>query len=370
MIEIHRHIEILLLDNDCVIVPDFGGFVAHHVPARYDEQERMMLPPARTVGFNPLLRMNDSLLVHSYMTAYDISYPEAMRRIEQEVDQMRQELQGCGHFSLHDVGTLSMNAEGNCEFAPAEAGILTPAYYGLDSVQIKRLADADDAKGARLVELEQAAPADSVAADDDQTAEEKAITVKMSWVRNSVAAVAAAVVFLLISTPIMNGGFESLKMSKLNHHIFYKLIPQDTNMAQATPVSRPIIKKAEQQPVASKVAESNQAAEAATQQPIGEASTQKPASATATQQEPATHEEPATTYAICLASQVKRSNAELFVEQLRKHGYTDAEVYVRDNVVRVLMGAYASQADAYARLNSLRNCEGFEDAWVYKKAEI
>ena len=31
MKEIERHIESLLLHNDCVIVPDLGGFVAHHV---------------------------------------------------------------------------------------------------------------------------------------------------------------------------------------------------------------------------------------------------------------------------------------------------------------------------------------------------
>ena len=29
MIELARHIEILLLENDCVIIPDFGGFIAH-----------------------------------------------------------------------------------------------------------------------------------------------------------------------------------------------------------------------------------------------------------------------------------------------------------------------------------------------------
>ena len=27
MIELARHIEILLLENDCVIIPDFGGFI-------------------------------------------------------------------------------------------------------------------------------------------------------------------------------------------------------------------------------------------------------------------------------------------------------------------------------------------------------
>ncbi|MQO83477.1 SPOR domain-containing protein, partial [Prevotella copri] len=36
MNRLERHIEILLLSNDCVIVPGFGGFMAHHVDARYD----------------------------------------------------------------------------------------------------------------------------------------------------------------------------------------------------------------------------------------------------------------------------------------------------------------------------------------------
>ena len=32
MIELARHIEILLLENDCVIVPELGGFIAHYQP--------------------------------------------------------------------------------------------------------------------------------------------------------------------------------------------------------------------------------------------------------------------------------------------------------------------------------------------------
>ena len=85
MIELERHIEILLLSNDCVIVPGFGGFTAHHIEARYAETEQLFLPPLRTLGFNPQLTMNDSLLALSYVEAYDISYPEALRRIENDV---------------------------------------------------------------------------------------------------------------------------------------------------------------------------------------------------------------------------------------------------------------------------------------------
>ena len=98
MIELERHIEILLLSNDCVIVPGFGGFMAHHVDARYDGRDSMFLPPLRTIGFNPQLQMNDSLLALSYVEAYDISYPEALNRIADEVTEMRQTLENSGKF--------------------------------------------------------------------------------------------------------------------------------------------------------------------------------------------------------------------------------------------------------------------------------
>ena len=80
MNELERHIEILLLSNDCVIVPDLGGFMTHHVDARYDEEEQIFLPPLRTLGFNPQLKINDSMLAQSYVEAYEIQRPCAALR--------------------------------------------------------------------------------------------------------------------------------------------------------------------------------------------------------------------------------------------------------------------------------------------------
>lgn len=129
--ELERHIEILLLSNDCVIVPDFGGFMAHHVDARYDGRDNMFLPPLRTVGFNPQLKMNDSLLAQSYVEAYDISYPEAIDRLANEVAEIRQRLENEGKYEINNIGTIYLNEDGNYTFEPCEAGILTPNYYGL-----------------------------------------------------------------------------------------------------------------------------------------------------------------------------------------------------------------------------------------------
>ena len=85
MIELAQHIEALLLENDCVIVPGFGGFVAHYAPATHVKEENLFLPPTRTIGFNPQLKLNDGVLVQSYMSAYDTSFADATRIVEKEV---------------------------------------------------------------------------------------------------------------------------------------------------------------------------------------------------------------------------------------------------------------------------------------------
>ena len=61
MIELAQHIEVLLLENDCVIVPGLGGFVAHYTPAMRVAEENVFLPPTRIIGFNPQLKMNDAV---------------------------------------------------------------------------------------------------------------------------------------------------------------------------------------------------------------------------------------------------------------------------------------------------------------------
>ena len=136
VIEFDRHIEILLLNSDCVIVPNLGGFMTHHIAARYDQQEQLFLPPLRTLGFNPQLKLNDSLLVQSYVEAYDISYPDALNRIEEEVAELKQHLANDGYYELNDLGKLSVNDEGNLVFEPCEAGILSPDLYGLSSFDV------------------------------------------------------------------------------------------------------------------------------------------------------------------------------------------------------------------------------------------
>lgn len=143
---LERHIEILLLSNDCVIVPGLGGFVAHHVCARYVPEEGIFLPPLRTVGFNAQLTMNDSLLAQAYAEAADTSLPDALDAIEREVADLRATLDDTGEVEMPSLGRLYKTDEGHLAFDPCEAGILTPSLYGLSSFEIRQIAEAASAQ--------------------------------------------------------------------------------------------------------------------------------------------------------------------------------------------------------------------------------
>ena len=140
MIELSRHIETLLLENDCVIVPDFGGFVAHYNPATYIEEENIFLPPTRTIGFNSQLKMNDGLLVQSYMAVYGTNFPDATRMVNKEVQNLVACLHENGKVELPNIGEISYTVHGTCNFTPYDNRMTTPGLYGLDSFEIKPLA--------------------------------------------------------------------------------------------------------------------------------------------------------------------------------------------------------------------------------------
>lgn len=365
VIELERHIEILLLDNDCVVVPDLGGFMAHYSEAHYDDSDQMFLPPSRTLGFNPALKMNDSLLAQSYIEAYDISYPEALKRIEDEVNELRQHIENEGYYELNDIGVLRVNEYGSYEFEPCEAGILTPALYGLSSVEIdplESIAPAFVETKTRAVKIEPAT--------DSEPKEEKAREVKMtsplfdeddnddkvhirvSVLRNIAAAAIAIFAFFLISTPLNNGSRKEMSMLNMNTETLTRILPKTTvqGVAEVKGITAKEFNKMEVKAIQKSEVENLETS----------------SSSVSENQEVKPEEQNLPYYTIVLASHVSKKNAAAYVEKLRKAGFNEAQVYSDRSTTRVIFNQYKSEAEAYGALHEMREYTEFNDAWVYK----
>ena len=359
MIELERHIEILLLSNDCVIVPDFGGFMAHHVDARYDGRDNMFLPPLRTIGFNPQLTMNDSLLALSYVEAYDISYPDALSRIAEDVREIRAELDINGKYELTDIGTLYLNSQGTYTFEPCEAGLLTPNYYGLDGFVMQPLKElgtsANNEETTATAEIvpfdsnaiqqaeenkgNQQATAEPVFANEQEEEEESSefVQIRKSWLRNAVAACIALIAFFTLSTPLDT---PQVQKSKVDISMLNRLMPKEM-------VKDNSIKALEE--VASEVEKKTEIAGNAERTDKAEIEKQEIAKP---------H------YCIVLASRVTKRNAATYTESLQAKGFKDTRVLITSNNVKVIYGSYETEQQAYTALNQLHHHEAFADGWV------
>ena len=374
VIELKRHIEILLLSNDCVIVPDFGGFMAHHVDARYDGRDSMFLPPLRTIGFNPQLTMNDSLLALSYVEAYDISYPEALNRIADEVAEIKQTLENTGRFEFNDIGTIILNETGNYAFEPCEAGILTPELYGLggfDMLPLAQITNTEAAEHATAVNM----PADanksaeanksaqkrtcidnkeetniisannSVFINEEEEEENSStefISIRKSWLRNIAAACIAIIAFFTLSTPL---GTSNLQKSQIDTGMLTKVMPKELT-----------------QPVHELVLTSNA-------QPA-ETPAETPAENTNKMTQDSELAAPSSAYySIVLASRITKRNAATYTEYLQDKGFKEARVLITDTNVKVIYGSYSTENEAYTALNRLHSYEEFTDGWITKVKE-
>ncbi len=367
VIELERHIEILLLSNDCVIVPDFGGFMAHHVDARYDKDDHLFLPPLRTLGFNPQLKMNDSLLAQSYIEAYDISYPEAIKRIEDEVRELKQRLENEGTYELNDLGTISMNEDGHYEFQPCEAGLLTPELYGLSSFEMLPLSSSSTKKPGNeevavpshtaqvtgkvptlTVETkeigaqEKEEPTLTTTVFDTEEEEEGNPTFRIHLYRNVAIACIALLAFLLVPSHLGNSNESSSLLSKVDTGMLTRIFPK--SVTTGTTQLEAALKKDTLK--GSKDISIHHGTESATNPP----------------QELKDDETPY--FCLVLASRVTKKNAAAFVDQLHKKGYQTARVLPRERGAKVIYGSYKSENEAYNVLNRMCVKPDFSEAWV------
>lgn len=124
-----NYINDLLYRYDCVIVPDFGGFVTNTIGAIVSKNHNFY-PPRKQVGFNSHLSHNDGLLANHIAAVENISFEKATTAISLSVIKWKKKLQTEKVF-LENLGNLSLNNEGNLIFEPENKINFLTSSFGL-----------------------------------------------------------------------------------------------------------------------------------------------------------------------------------------------------------------------------------------------
>jgi hypothetical protein len=147
MQKIDKHISELLYEYDCVIVPNFGGFVSNYAPAKIHPVQHTFSPPFKRIVFNKNLKNNDGLLANQIAANLNTGFPEALKHIDYFVSDINSQLKAGKKVLIEDVGTLYWDVERNIQFEPSTKNYLLEAF-GL--VQFQSPAIKRDALGKRI----------------------------------------------------------------------------------------------------------------------------------------------------------------------------------------------------------------------------
>lgn len=137
--KLSTYISDLLYRYECVIIPNFGGFVTNTISAEITDDFKSFQPPSKKLTFNSHLKNNDGLLANYIASVDKMPFKTAMNFIQFEVDEWLETIRN-SDIILDKIGKLSLEG-GNIIFEPqTEVNYLTNSY-GLASFvspEIKR----------------------------------------------------------------------------------------------------------------------------------------------------------------------------------------------------------------------------------------
>jgi nucleoid DNA-binding protein len=155
-VEISHYIKELLLLNDCVIIPEFGGFVANYKPATIENNQ--FFPPTKEIAFNNKLISNDGLLINYISEADGIDYFNAKQRLDSFVEETMLNLERNRNVYFEGVGYLHYDSRENLQFEPQLKQNLLVESYGLQNFSYEKLYQRQMPKPAFKVEYREPVP--------------------------------------------------------------------------------------------------------------------------------------------------------------------------------------------------------------------
>ena len=129
---LQKYIRELLYQHECVTVPNFGAFLTRTVNVLIQAEKGVFNPPRKEVSFNHLLKSNDGILAHYMAQRDNVSFEQALRRIEKEVIVWKQRL-NTQHLTFAGIGEIRLNQQKKINFSPFGEVNFDLSSYGLGS---------------------------------------------------------------------------------------------------------------------------------------------------------------------------------------------------------------------------------------------
>ena len=132
-----HYISELLYYHDCVVIPEFGGFITTHKSSILDSNASKIYPPSKQISFNKKLQSNDGLLIQKISIDEKRSIKEATKIVKEFVLSMKDELYKTKVYRLDLIGLFSLGDNNNISFIQDTNTNYSLDSYGLEKINVK-----------------------------------------------------------------------------------------------------------------------------------------------------------------------------------------------------------------------------------------
>lgn len=129
---VEHYISELLFFHDCVILPNFGGFVGNPQSAKLNNTTGVLSPPSKQILFNANLKTNDGLLITHVSNQENISHGSAKKEVVDFETQISVKLHSSKVLRIDKIGLFTLGKEGNIIFLQDST-----SNYSLDAFGMK-----------------------------------------------------------------------------------------------------------------------------------------------------------------------------------------------------------------------------------------
>ena len=138
MTTVQNHIKELLFEQDCVVIPEFGGFVTNFDCAKINSNNRFIAPPQKWLAFNVLLKNDDGLLSNYIAKEENITVSQANLKVKTFVEDTNRYLRFDKTYSIDGLGTFSHNDEEKIQFQPKSTNNFYSESFGMENIFLKK----------------------------------------------------------------------------------------------------------------------------------------------------------------------------------------------------------------------------------------
>lgn len=142
----------LILDNDRVVLPGLGCFVAEIVPAYFSDRGYTINPPYRKLYFRARPDTGESL-IEFYAKSNNVAYDVAERIVVDFISELRSVLHAKKLVVFPGLGRLRATKENNIFFIADEDLDIYPAGFGLEPISLKTHKETTEEVSAAIADL-------------------------------------------------------------------------------------------------------------------------------------------------------------------------------------------------------------------------